>query len=57
MVEVKRDLKSYKAKVEAQDKQLVEYNQRVKEYDKKFEDTSRKFRSLLAVRIFCVTFV
>ena len=49
LVEVKRELKSCKTKMEAQTKQVHEYSSRLEEYDKKFEENSRKFQTLLTV--------
>jgi hypothetical protein len=49
LVEVKRDLKGCKTKMEAQTKQVHEYSSRLEEYDKKFEENARKFQTLLTV--------
>ena len=49
LLEVKRELKSCKTKMEAQTKQVHEYSSRLEEYDKKFEENSRKFQTLLTV--------
>ena len=49
LVEVKRELKGCKTKMEAQTKQVHEYSSRLEEYDKKFEENSRKFQTLLTV--------
>ena len=46
---MKRELKSCKAKMETQTKQVQEYSQRLEDYDKKFEESSRKFQTLLTV--------
>ena len=51
LVEVKRELKGCKTKMEAQTKQVHEYSSRLEEYDKKFEENSRKFQTLLTVSI------
>lgn len=55
LVEVKRDLKSCKGKMEAQSKQVLEYSSRLEEYDKKFEESSRKFQTLLTELNKCKT--
>ena len=49
LVEVKRELKGCKTKMEAQTKQVHEYSSRLEEYDKKFEENSRKFQTMLTV--------
>ena len=48
---MKHELKTCKAKMETQNKQVTEYSQRLEEYDKKFEDNSRKFQTLLTVSV------
>ena len=48
-VEVKKELKVCKSKMETQTKQVTEYSQRLEDYDKKFEESSRKFQTLLTV--------
>lgn len=53
-MEVKRELKSCKAKMETQTKQVQEYSQRLEDYDKKFEESSRKFQTLLTVSLFAI---
>ena len=49
LVEVKKELKVCKTKMETQTKQVTEYSQRLEDYDKKFEESSRKFQTLLTV--------
>lgn len=49
LVEVKKELKTCKTKMENQSKQVLEYSTRLEEYDKKFEESSRKFQTLLTV--------
>ena len=44
-----RELKTCKSKMDTQSKQVSEYATRMDEYDKKFEENSRKFGTLLAV--------
>lgn len=46
---MRRDLKSCKAKIADQQKQIVEYATRLDDNDKKNEETSRKFSTLLQV--------
>lgn len=46
---MRRDLKSCKAKIAEQQKQIVEYATRLDDNDKKNEETSRKFSTLLQV--------
>ena len=46
---MRRDLRSCKAKIAEQQKQIVEYATRLDENDKKNEETSRKFSTLLQV--------
>ena len=48
-VEVRRELKTCKTKMENQSKQITDYSQRLEEYDKKFEETEAKFQTLLTV--------
>jgi len=55
LVEVKRDLKSCKTKMEAQAKQVHEYSSRLEDYDKKFEENSRKFQTMLTELNKCKT--
>ena len=50
LVEVKKELKGCKTKMETQSKTVQEYSQRLEDYDKKFEESSRKFQTLLTVR-------
>lgn len=49
MTLMRRDLRSCKAKMSEQQKQIVEYANRFDDYDKKNEETSRKFSTLLQV--------
>ena len=49
LVEVRKDLKSCKSKMESQSKQVQEYSNRLDEYDKKFEREFQKFQTLLTV--------
>ena len=51
LVEVRRDLKSCKSKMESQSKQVQEYSSRLEEYDKKFEREFQKFQTLLTVSV------
>ena len=44
-----RELKTCKSKMDTQSKQVSEYANRMEDYDKKFEENSRKFGTLLAV--------
>lgn len=46
---MRRDLRNCKAKIAEQQKQIVEYATRLDENDKKNEETSRKFSTLLQV--------
>ncbi|XP_014300149.1 F-box only protein 28 isoform X1 [Microplitis demolitor] len=46
---MRRDLKSCKAKIAEQQKQILEYANRLDDNDKKNEETSRKFSTLLQV--------
>lgn len=46
---MRRDLRSCKTKIAEQQKQIVEYATRLDENDKKNEETSRKFSTLLQV--------
>ena len=46
---MRRDLKNCKNKISEQQKQIVEYATRLDENDKKNEETSRKFSTLLQV--------
>lgn len=46
---MRRDLKCCKAKIAEQQKQIVEYATRLDDNDKKNEETSRKFSTLLQV--------
>lgn len=46
---MRRDLRSWKAKIADQQKQIVEYANRLDDNDKKNEETSRKFSTLLQV--------
>merc|ERR1719361_1898725 len=55
LVEVKKELKVCKTKMEAQTKQVHEYSSRLEEYDKKFEESSRKFQTLLTELNKCKT--
>ena len=54
---MRRDLRSCKAKIAEQQKQIVEYATRLDENDKKNEETSRKFSTLLQVftKVYCLT--
>ena len=47
-----RELKTTKSKMDSQTKQVSEYASRMDDYDKKFEENSRKFGTLLAVSVF-----
>ena len=44
-------MKTCKSKMDTQSKQVSEYASRMDEYDKKFEENSRKFGTLLAVSL------
>lgn len=44
---MRRDLRTCKSKIAEQQKQILEYTSRMDEYDKKNEETSRKFSTLL----------
>merc|ERR1711881_396670 len=55
LVEVKKELKVCKTKMETQTKQVTEYSQRLEDYDKKFEESSRKFQTLLTELNKCKT--
>lgn len=44
---MRRDLRTCKSKIAEQQKQILEYATRMDEYDKKNEETSRKFSTLL----------
>ncbi|KAK6644397.1 hypothetical protein RUM43_000664 [Polyplax serrata] len=44
---MRRDLRTCKSKIAEQQKQILEYASRMDEYDKKNEETSRKFSTLL----------
>lgn len=46
-----RELKTTKSKMDSQTKQVSEYASRMDDYDKKFEENSRKFGTLLAVSL------
>ena len=46
-----RELKTTKSKMDSQTKQVSEYASRMDDYDKKFEENSRKFGTLLAVSV------
>lgn len=48
---LQRELKQCKSQMAEQHKTLVEYSSRMDEYDKKNEETNRKFSTLLQVRI------
>jgi F-box protein 28 len=48
---VQRELKQCKSQMAEQHKTLVEYSNRMDEYDKKNEETNRKFSTLLQVSI------
>ena len=43
------ELKTCKSKMDSQSKQVSEYATRMEDYDKKFEENSRRFGSMLAV--------
>ncbi|XP_063226641.1 F-box only protein 28 isoform X2 [Bacillus rossius redtenbacheri] len=47
LTSMRRDLKTCKGKIAEQQKQILEYASRLDEYDKKNEETSRKFSTLL----------
>merc|ERR1719361_2872860 len=47
LVEVKKELKVCKTKMETQTKTVTEYSNRLEQYDQKFEEVSRKFQTLL----------
>lgn len=46
---MRRDLRNCKAKIAEQQKQIIEYSSRLDDNDKKNEETSRKFSTLLQV--------
>lgn len=46
---LQRELKQCKSQMAEQHKSLVEYSNRMDEYDKKNEETNRKFSTLLQV--------
>ncbi|XP_066955441.1 uncharacterized protein [Macrobrachium rosenbergii] len=46
---MRRELKSCKGKLADQHKQVLEYTTRMDEYDKKFEESSRKFSTVLQI--------
>lgn len=48
---LQRELKQCKSQMADQHKTLVEYSNRMDEYDKKNEETNRKFSTLLQVSI------
>lgn len=48
---MQRELKQCKSQMAEQHKTLVEYSNRMDEYDKKNEETNRKFSTLLQVSI------
>jgi len=48
---LQRELKQCKSQMAEQHKTLVEYSNRMDEYDKKNEETNRKFSTLLQVSI------
>ena len=48
-VHYSRELKTCKSKMDGQSKQVAEYTSRLDEYDKKLEENSRKFGTVLAV--------
>lgn len=48
---LQRELKQCKSQMAEQHKTLVEYSSRMDEYDKKNEETNRKFSTLLQVSI------
>ncbi|XP_063226640.1 F-box only protein 28 isoform X1 [Bacillus rossius redtenbacheri] len=50
LTSMRRDLKTCKGKIAEQQKQILEYASRLDEYDKKNEETSRKFSTLLQLR-------
>lgn len=50
LVALRRELKSCKSKLADQSKQNMEYATRMDEYDKKFEESARKFSTVLQVR-------
>lgn len=49
---LQRELKQCKSQMAEQHKTLVEYSNRMDEYDKKNEETNRKFSTLLQVSVF-----
>lgn len=49
MGNLQRELKQCKSQIAEQHKTLVEYSNRMDEYDKKNEETNRKFSTLLQV--------
>jgi len=55
LVEVKKELKVCKSKMETQTKQVTEYSNRLEQYDQKFEESSRKFQTLLTELNKCKT--
>lgn len=48
---LQRELKQCKSQMAEQHKTLVEYSNRMDEYDKKNEETNRKFSTLLQVSL------
>lgn len=48
---LQRELKQCKSQMAEQHKTLVEYSNRMDEYDKKNEETNRKFSTLLQVSV------
>lgn len=53
---LQRELKQCKSQMAEQHKTLVEYSNRMDEYDKKNEETNRKFSTLLQVSITILCF-
>lgn len=49
LLDVRRELKTCKTKMEAQNTQITDYMQRLEDYDKKFEENAAKFQTMLTV--------
>lgn len=58
LVALRRELKGCKSKLADQSKQNIEFATRFDEYDKKFEESARKFSTVLQVRsgVVCAVF-
>lgn len=54
---LQRELKQCKSQMAEQHKTLVEYSNRMDEYDKKNEETNRKFSTLLQVSVYFCLFI